>query len=99
MPDFEAILNQVMDEHDLNTDEPVTIKDYLMSLLSQLWHAKSSFSGKRPFGNSGWEFDVYRALIMGRHIRGTITRDGDFQNWNQHEADELIENAIAYMAA
>lgn len=98
MPDFDAILNQVMRQHDLYTDEEVTIKDYLMSLLSQLWHEKDTFSGKRPFGNSGWCFDVYQALIEGGHISGIVVEDGDLRDWNRREADQLIENAIAYMA-
>jgi hypothetical protein len=37
----------------------VTIREYLRTLLSELWREEESFNGKRPFGNSGWQYDVY----------------------------------------
>jgi hypothetical protein len=40
-----------------------TIGEYLGTLLLTLWQEGESFNGKRPFGNSGWEYDVYRGLI------------------------------------
>lgn len=40
-----------------------TIRDYLKGLLTNLWTEGEGFSGKRPFGNSGWRHDLYRPLI------------------------------------
>lgn len=40
----------------------VTIRHYLHELLATLWEQEESFSGKRPFGNSGWQYEVTNAL-------------------------------------
>ncbi len=39
-----------------------TIRDYFLRLVEQLWMEGEGFSGKRPFGNSGWECVVLDAL-------------------------------------
>lgn len=66
-----------------------TIRDYLKALLVSVWTEEESFSGKRPFGNSGWQFDIYAALISGGAIAGTLgSIDTD-------AADKLILSAIA----
>lgn len=41
----------------------VTIKEYFKTLLEQLWREEESFSGKRPFGDSGWQREIYEVLI------------------------------------
>lgn len=40
----------------------ITVRDYFRELLLTLWDEKEGFSGKRPFGNSGWEYEVHNAL-------------------------------------
>lgn len=40
-----------------------SLRDYLYELLSTLWAEEESFSGKRPFGNSGWQYQPIEALI------------------------------------
>ena len=42
-----------------------TIRQYLYQLLRSVWRENEEFSGKRPFGNSGWQYDVYKALVNG----------------------------------
>jgi hypothetical protein len=39
-----------------------TIKQYLKKLLEMLWERGEGFSGKRPFRNSGWEYDLEKVL-------------------------------------
>lgn len=55
---------------------PVTIREYLIALLATLWVEKDGFSGKRPFGNSGWHWDLYDALgragIVGQVVNGEV---------------------------
>lgn len=53
-----------------------TIGGYLVELLATLWGSGEGFSGKRPFGNSGWEYDLYLPLIKAGLVRGTIDEDG-----------------------
>lgn len=45
-----------------NDAEASTVKEYLVKLLEVLWEEGGGFSGKRPFGNSGWEYELYSAL-------------------------------------
>jgi hypothetical protein len=40
----------------------LTCREYLCALLEVLWDEGESFSGKRPFGNSGWDGDILDAL-------------------------------------
>jgi hypothetical protein len=39
-----------------------TVRDYLMALLRKLWDEGEEFSGKHPFGDSGWQYDLYASL-------------------------------------
>jgi hypothetical protein len=40
-----------------------TVRAYLLALLRDVWTAGENFDGKRPFGNSGWEGELYETLI------------------------------------
>ncbi len=84
------ILDLPMEENDA---EATTIRDYLKALLSTLWREEESFSGKRPFGNSGWTWDIYRALVAGGAIKGKI-EDNDLVEHDEQAANELIQEAI-----
>jgi hypothetical protein len=54
-----------------------TIRDYLKGLLSTLWSQGESFSGKRPFGNSGWEGSLVFTLVKAGCIVGQVITDDD----------------------
>lgn len=84
------ILDLPMEENDAGA---ATIRDYLKALLKTLWREEEGFSGKRPFGNSGWSWDVYRALVKGGAIKGQI-KDGDLIEHDQDAGDKLIYEAI-----
>jgi hypothetical protein len=43
-------------------DGEVSIREYFAALLSAVWEEQEGFSGKRPFGNSGWYCDLRDAL-------------------------------------
>lgn len=45
-------------------DKTVTIKEYFLELLKTLWLEEEGFSGKRPFGNSGWQYEIYDLLTQ-----------------------------------
>lgn len=72
----------------------LTIRDYLVELLLSLWDKEESFSGKRPFGNSGWQYEVYAALIAAKMIDGTLDEYGHVAEIDRKHADSLIEIAI-----
>lgn len=77
-----------------------TLREYFHELLSTLWQEGEGFSGKRPFGNSGWEYDIYKALVEMKAIKGKFGYDdeGNFSellSFDQKEANKLIPKLIA----
>ncbi len=75
---------QPADALDLEFDDPdiwprqkTTIRDYFKKQLSTLWAEGESFSGKRPFGNSGWEGCLEAVLIQHHCIPGAVEIDED----------------------
>lgn len=71
-----------------------TIKGYLKALLTELWSEGEGFSGKRPFGNSGWEYDLYKALITAKVVKGKLDEDGYLDSVDNKAANKLIFEAI-----
>lgn len=47
---------------DSDAGPQLTVREYLRELLLKVWDLEEEFSGKRPFGNSGWETDLTWAL-------------------------------------
>lgn len=52
-----------------------TIRGYLVTLLSAVWEQEQGFNGKRPFGNSGWQTDVYIPMMRAGLISGRMDED------------------------
>lgn len=97
MTTSEIILDTPMPE---GSDVNGTIRDYLTELLAQLWQQGSGFSGKRPLGNSGWQYDFYEALAAAGHITATFDEDGfieDLPDAQRDKADKLISDAILHL--
>lgn len=65
-----------------NDAEAETVKDYLKQLLTLVWDEEEGFDGKRPFGNSGWQHEIFESLNQCGFDEG---------NWDQ---DDLIRSAI-----
>lgn len=87
----EDILEIPMKENDA---EAVTIGEYLQALLWQLWREGEGFSGKRPFGNSGWEFDIYQALVYEGVVEGSVDEDGYLEDVDTKAANQLVFKII-----
>lgn len=96
-------MNAIMDcpmDPNRNTAEVSTVREYMSLLLVTLWREEANFSGKRPLGWSGWEWEVYEALIKAGLVEGTCTvdEDGDVDVNMSTEAmiaaDKLIVEAI-----
>jgi hypothetical protein len=75
-----------------------TVGGYLQALLLRLWECKEGFSGKRPFGNSGWENELHRALITAGKVpdgkldeEGYVLEDGS--------VDDVVMDAIKALFA
>ncbi len=89
--DPKAILDCPMQANDAGAS---TVGKYLVELLSELWGRGEGFSGKRPFGNSGWESDIYAALVRGKLVDGTLDYDGYPNTVDEGHANLLVLQAI-----
>lgn len=76
-------------------DRSLTIKEYLKELLTELWREGEGFSGKRPFGNSGWEYDIYAALVRNKVIKGEFDDDEYLEDYDSKLADKKMLEVIA----
>lgn len=59
-------------------------------MLKELWREKEGFSGKRPFGNSGWENDLYEPLIKDGFIVGTLDEDGYVESVDEKAGYDFV---------
>lgn len=73
---------------------PVTVREYFELLLESLWREADDFSGKRPFGSSGWQWDIYRELIEAGFIEGTLDEDGYIDKFDESAAEQFVIRQI-----
>ena len=72
-----------------------TVKGYLLTLLEAVLIEEESFSGKRPFGNSGWKRDIGRGLVLAGAIEGTIDAEYGDCDFDMDDADEALKLLVA----
>lgn len=72
----------------------LTIREFLVQLLETLWEEEEGFSGKRPFGNSGWQGDVERALVRAGAVPGRLDEYGDLDGVDPLNVAETMISAI-----
>lgn len=87
----DAVLDCQMDQNDAGA---ANVREYLTELLRRVWVEGEGFSGKRPFGNSSWEFEVYTALVKAGLIEGKFDEDGYVEEMDTSEGDKLVLAAI-----
>ena len=86
-----AVLDLPMGDNDANA---ATVRGYLKALLTKLWEEGEGFSGKRPFGNSGWERDLHFPLVKAGRVAGEIERERLESIEDKDAADQMIFEAI-----
>lgn len=89
----EQILACPMDQNDAYAD---TVGEYLSELLKEVWTQEQGFSGKRPFGNSAWQWEVYEALGKAGIIQVTYNEWEEPELADHSEVDTLIRQAIEF---
>ncbi len=95
--DDKEILSKALNYYfncDVSRNKPITIREYLELLLLTLWDDQEGFSGKRPFGNSGWEYDLYQPLVKGGFIDGELDSEGYIYKINKVEAHAFVRDLI-----
>ena len=92
----QRVLDAPMGENDADA---ATVRDYMVLLVAGVWRWDEEFNGKRPFGNSGWKYEVYRALAEAGLIAGEKDEDGDMDvpDEERRKGDQLVADAIQSM--
>jgi hypothetical protein len=77
-----------------------TVRGYLVALAGAVWTEGECFSGKRPFGNSGWSWDLYAALAEAGHLEVVTDEYGevDIDDANRDAGNRMVESAIRALA-
>lgn len=88
------ILDLPLDEYTANESGSITVRGYLVALLRNLWQNGEMFSGKRPLGNSSWEFTLCAVLAKNNIVSGTFDEDGYPEEFDEDQAHQLIAQAI-----
>lgn len=79
----------------MDLGKEITIKDFFKELLITLFKEGECFSGKRPFGNSGWDYDLCVCLAQNGVIDGHNEIDTDYPEDEYWEYDSKeAENKI-----
>jgi len=82
---------------DSDAGKNLSVRDYLHKLLWTLLNKGEDFSGKRPYGNSGWDRDLYVPLIAAGFIRGELTEDGYIEDVDDEQAAKFVFELISVM--
>jgi hypothetical protein len=73
-----------------------TVRAYLVKLLARVWEEEQGFDGKRPFGDSGWQTDVYVPMVHAGLISGEFFEDGFYiKELDERAGCQLMLAAIA----
>jgi hypothetical protein len=92
-------LTEILDGFPFDSDagDGLTMRQYLWTLLQTLWVEQEGFSGKRPFGNSGWDYDLFKALVVAGYVEGKLDADGFLDTFDKVIAEKLVTQLIACM--
>jgi hypothetical protein len=93
-PDPQAILNLPLAACAADSSGATTVRGYLTTLLTKLWREGECFSGKRPFGNSGWHYDLHETLVTAGMISGSFDEDGYLEDCDSSKGHRLVAGAI-----
>lgn len=74
-----------------NDSEASTVRGYLITLLSVIW---TDGGDLKPFGNSGWQNDIYIPMVRAGWISGEFIDDYYVKKIDHVAGDALIGTAI-----
>jgi hypothetical protein len=82
---------------DYEDADQVSVREYLYTLLNKVWHEQECFDGKRPFGNSDWEWNLLNPLALAGFI-DLGKNDGDQHEPSYYPSKEQLRAAHAYVS-
>jgi len=78
----------------VNDAGATTLRDYFKKLLLSLWVEGEGFSGKRPFGNSCWDMEIYTTLVEHHLIAGSFDEDFYVEKVDYEAGNRLVIGLI-----
>lgn len=77
-----------------------TVREFFAKCLIMLWEEGEGFSGKRPFGDSGWENRVLFSIAKYRNVPGEdgaplVDEDGYFNSIDPDAEEEILDELQA----
>jgi hypothetical protein len=90
----EEILDLPVRRHDLGAT--LSMRQFFERLFIKLWDEAENFSGKRPYGNSDWKWDVYVTLIQNGVIEGKLDENGYVEEIDEEKASQFVADEILY---
>jgi hypothetical protein len=79
-------------------DRTLTVREWFMEMVKRLWIEDEGFSGKRPFGNSGWRFDPAIAMVKAGWLAGSFSvqygRDGKVHEYLEEFDDDVYDSLM-----
>lgn len=90
----EEILELQVARHDIS--DTMSIRQYFEALFLKVWEENEGFNGKRPWGNSGWDYDVYVPLIKAGLIEGELDEDGCIVKLDESVANKWVSDNIIW---
>jgi hypothetical protein len=91
-----ATPNKILDlpmDPNTNDAEASSIREYVIALLTLLIEQGEDMV-KKPFGNSGWQYEFFIPLLKAGLIEGEFDEDGYVESLDIREAEALILEAI-----
>lgn len=76
--------------------DTLSMREYFERLIIKLWDDPIGFNAYRPYGNSGWKWDVYVTLIKHKVIEGELDEDGCVKEVNEKAASKFVAEEILY---
>jgi hypothetical protein len=77
--------------------DDISVREYLHLLLSKVWEEQEGFNAKRPFGDSGWEYDLFMPLAQAGFIDAKRVVDAEDGSVDFDFDDQQIRLASAYV--
>lgn len=79
---------------DSDAGDNLSVREYLKALLVTLWKEGEGFSGKRPFGNSGWEYELFLPLIKAGAMPGEVDEYGYIVDCDENAGRAIVLRLI-----
>lgn len=74
------------------------VREYLVAIVRAVWEECDGFSGKRPFGNSGWDFELAEAFAGDTAGLIDLVYDDDGEvNYDTRKLNKMVHLAISVL--